>query len=235
MKDKDRLIMEEKLAAYIEDSLSKEEKAIIEDRLKESEEMRESLSGLRKTIQLLQGIEEVETPNWFTEKIMSRVREGTEQKKGIFERLFFPLHIKLPIQAFAAIFLVAVTIFIYRAYKPEPDTIRSNQPGIPTEQQPLTEEVWGDIKIIVNVEDIANANDEVQTAITNVGGILLRKQSFESKNILFVLLDIKQVNELYERLKPIGEVKEEGDLSTVKGDVKVKIEIVKKSTPLKHK
>jgi len=224
---KDRLTMEEKLAAYIEGTLSEEEKSIIEEQLKESEEMRETLSDLRKTIQLLQGLEEVETPNWFTEKIMSRVREGTEQKKGIFERLFFTLHIKLPIQVFAVIFLAAVSIFIYKAYKPEPDSIRSTQPGIPADQ-PQTEEVWGDIKIIVNVEDIPNANDEVQTAITNLGGIVLRKQSFETKNILFVLLDIKQVNELYERLKPIGEVKEEGDLSTVKGDVKVKIEIVNK-------
>jgi len=224
---KDRLTMEEKLAAYIEGTLSEEEKSIIEEQLKESEEMRETLSDLRKTIQLLQGLEEVETPNWFTEKIMSRVREGTEQKKGIFERLFFTLHIKLPIQVFAVIFLAAVSIFIYKSYKPEPDSIRSTQPGIPTDQ-PQTEEVWGDIRIIVNVKDIDNANNAVQTAITNLGGIVLRKQSFESKNILFVLLDLKQVNELYERLKPIGEVKEEGDLSTVKGSVKVKIEIVNK-------
>src|SRR3989304_5199849 len=183
---KDRLTMEEKLAAYIEGTLSEEEKSIIEEQLK-----------------------------------------GTEQKKGIFERLFFTLHIKLPIQVFAVIFLAAVSIFIYKSYKPEPDSIQSTQPGIPTDQ-PQTEEVWGDIRIIVNVKDIDNANNAVQTAITNLGGIVLRKQSFKSKNILSVLLDLKQVNELYERLKPIGEVKEEGDLSTVKGNVKVKIEIVNK-------
>ena len=231
----DRLTMEEKLIAYIEGTLSEEEKLIIDEQLKESQEMRESLSDLRKTIQLLTKLEEVETPNQFTEKIISRVREETEQKNGIFKRLFSPLHIKLPIQAIAIIFLVAVSIFIYRAYQPEPDKIRIIEPGIPTGEQPQTEEVWGDIKIILNVEDIDNANNEIQTTITNLGGIVLRKQSFESKNILFVLLDLKQVNELYERLKPIGEVEEEGDLSTVKGNVKVKIEIVKKYPPVKHK
>ncbi len=221
---KDRLSKEEKLAAYIEGTLSEEEKFIIEEQLKESKEMRESLSDLRKTIQLLNSLEEVETPNWFTEKIISKVREETEQKKGMLERLFFPLHIRLPIGALAAIFLVVVSIFIYKAYQPEPDRIRSTQPG---EKGPQTEEVWGDVKMTVNVKDIDKANDEVRTAITNLGGVVLRKQSFENKNVLFVLLDLKKLNELRERLKPIGEVEEKGDLSTLKGDVKVNMQIVK--------
>lgn len=220
--------MEEKLAAYIEGALSEEEKSIIEAQLKESEEMRETLSDLRKTIQLLQNLEGAETPNWFTERIMSKVREETEHKKGILDRLFFPLHIKLPIEALAAIFLVVVSILIYKAYNPEPDKIRSTQPG---EQEPQTEEVWGDIRIILNVENMDNANDEVQTAITNLGGMVLRKQSFESKNILFVLLNSQKVNELYERLKPVGEAKKEGKLTTLKRDIKLKIEIVKEHPP----
>ncbi|HEX9667570.1 MAG TPA: hypothetical protein VGA95_13565 [Thermodesulfobacteriota bacterium] len=228
MKDKNALTMEEKLAAYIEGTLSEEEKAIIDGQLKESEEMRESLSDLRKTIQILQGAEKVETPKLFTEQIISRVREEALQKKGMFERFFSPLHTKLPIQAFAAIFLVALSIFIYKAYKPELDRIRSNQAGIPTQKQPQPEEIWGDIKITAYVKDIDIANKETQTTITNLGGIILRKQSFEGKNILFVLLDLKRVNELYEGLKPIGEVEEEGELRKVKGDVKIKIEILKK-------
>ncbi|HWP92998.1 MAG TPA: DUF2275 domain-containing protein [Thermodesulfobacteriota bacterium] len=220
---KDRLSKEEKLAAYIEGTLSKEERLYIEEQLKESEEMRESLSDLRKTIHLLNSLEEVETPNWFTEKIISKVREEAEQKKGILERLFFPLHIKLPIEVLATVFLVVVSIFIYKAYQPEPDRIRSTQPG----EQPQIEQVWGDIRISINTKDIDSANAEVQTAITDIGGVVLRKQSFENKNVLFVLLDLKKLNELRERLKPIGEVEEEGDLSTVKGHIKVKIQIVK--------
>lgn len=43
-----------------------------------------------------------------------------------------------------------------------------------------------------------------------------------------MLLNSQKMNELHEILRPIGEVKEEGDLSTRKGSVKVKIEIVKK-------
>ncbi len=223
---KDRLAMEEKLAAYIEGTLSEEERLLVEERLKESEEMRESLSDLRKTIQLLQGLNEVDIPALYTEKIISKVRRETEQKKGILDRLFFPQNSRLSLQALAAIFLVVVCILIYKVYNPEPDRIRSTQPGVPTEQ-PQTGEVWGDIKIIVKVEDIDSANEEVQTAIRNLGGILLRKQSIENKEVLFVLLELQKVNDLYERLKPIGEINEDGDLSTVKGDVKAKIEIVK--------
>ena len=202
----DRLTMEEKLVAYIEGTLSEEERMLVEEHLKESEEMRESLSDLRKTIQLLQGPDEVEPPNWFTEKTISRVREEARQKKGIFERFFFPLHINIPVGVFAVIFLVVVSLLIYKAYQPEPDKTRSTKPGIPT---PRTEEVWGDIRISLKVEDIDGANNEVQAAITNLGGVVLRKQSFRNNNILFVLLDLEKVNELYERLKPIGKVKEE--------------------------
>lgn len=227
----DRLNIEEKLVAYIEGTLSEEERLRVEEQLKGSQEMRESLSDLRKTIQLLQSPEEVEPPTWFTEKTISRVKEETRRKKEIFEKLFFPLHIKLPIQAFAVIFLVVVCFLIYKAYQPEPDKIRSAKSGIPTSQ---TEEVWGNIRITLNVEDIDNANNEVQAAITNLGGVILRKQSFKSKHILFVLLDSQKVNELYERLEPIGTVKEEGKLSTLKGNLKVKIDIVKEYPSPKH-
>src|SRR3989304_4275901 len=141
---KDRLTMEEKLAAYIEGTLSEEEKSIIEEQLKESEEMRETLSDLRKTIQLLQGLEEVETPNWFTEKIMSRVREGTEQKKGIFERLFFTLHIKLPIQVFAVIILAAWSAPVPKPPKSPPHVTVQSRGGV-SRMPPRAQEVWGDI------------------------------------------------------------------------------------------
>ncbi len=220
----DRLNIEEKLVAYIEGILSEEERSLVEVQLKESQEMRESLSDLRKTIQLLQRPEEVEPPTWFTEKTISRVKEETRRKKEIFKKLFFPLHIKLPIQAFALIFLAVICFFIYKAYQPEPDKIRSAKLGIPA---PQTEEIWGNIRITLNVEDSYNADNEVQVAVTNLGGVVLKKQSLENKKILFVLLDLQRVKALIERLKVTGEVKEEGDLSTIKGSVKVKIDIVK--------
>jgi hypothetical protein len=228
----DRLTNEEKLVAYIEGILSEEERLLVEEQLKGSREVRETLSDLRKTIQLLQSPDVVEPPNWFTEKTISRVREEAHQKMGIFERFFPPIHINVPIGVFAVIVLVVVSFLIYKSYQPEPDKIRSTKPGIPTTQ---TEEVWGDIRITLNVDDIDGTNNEVQAAITNLGGVVLRKQSFENKNILFVLLDSEKVNELYERLKPIGKVKEEGKLSTLKANVKVKIDIVKEYPSLNHK
>ena len=45
-----------------------------------------------------------------TQKIMAKVRAEAEEKKTIFQRLFYPLTVKLPIQAIAVLFL-AVTGF----------------------------------------------------------------------------------------------------------------------------
>jgi predicted integral membrane protein DUF2275 len=228
----DRLNIEEKLVAYIEGTLSEEERMLVEGQLQKSDEMRESLTDLRKTIQLLQSYGEVEPPNWFTEKTIERIREKARRKKGIFERLLFPMHIKLPVQAVALILLVVACFFVYKAYQPVADKIRSTQRAIST---PQTEESWGDIKIILNVNDIDIANKEVQATIIDLGGVVLRKQSFQNKNILFVILDLEKLNQLDERLKPVGKVKKEGKLSAREGNSKVKIDIVKEDPSLERK
>jgi uncharacterized protein YoxC len=54
-----------------------------------------------------------------TQKIMARVREEAEQKKSIFRRLFYPLHVKLPIEAVAVAFLTITAFYIYQTIQPQ--------------------------------------------------------------------------------------------------------------------
>jgi hypothetical protein len=52
-----------------------------------------------------------------TQKIMSTVR-GEYARKSLVRRLFFPLHIKLPIEAFGVVLLALTAVFVYNAMQP---------------------------------------------------------------------------------------------------------------------
>jgi hypothetical protein len=111
--------IQEKLSAYIEGLISSEEKLRIDEHLKACQHCSESLADLKKTLEYMRNLEEVEPPPWLSGKVMARVRSEAEQKRGILQRLFYPLHVKLPIEAFAAIFLVITTVYIYKTMQPE--------------------------------------------------------------------------------------------------------------------
>lgn len=109
----------EKLSYYIEGLVSSEEKIFIDEHLMSCEMCSESLSDLRKTVNYAQNLEEIEPPQWLTERVMARVRSESQPKKGILEKLFYPLHIKLPIEAVVAVLVVVISIYMYKALFPE--------------------------------------------------------------------------------------------------------------------
>ncbi len=111
--------IQEKLSAYIEDIILSDEKTLIEEHLKSCQRCRESLADLRKTIEHIKNIEEVEPPSWLTQKTMTRVKAEAETKKGIFQRLFYPLYIKIPVGAIATIAIAVTTIYIFKAIQLE--------------------------------------------------------------------------------------------------------------------
>ncbi|MBP7529844.1 MAG: DUF2275 domain-containing protein [Syntrophorhabdaceae bacterium] len=111
--------MEERLGAYLEDFLDEKEKKALEEHLSACPHCRHTLEDLRKTKEILAGMDEVDPPPWLTEKIMAQIHEGHAQKEGFFRRLFFPLHIKIPVQALATVFVVALSVYLYKSTLPE--------------------------------------------------------------------------------------------------------------------
>jgi hypothetical protein len=111
--------IQEKLSVYIGDIISAEEKAFIDEHLKSCERCSESLSDLKKTIEYVKNLEEIEPPSWLTQKVMARVRTEAKQKRGIIQRLFYPLHIKLPIEVAATIAIAITTIYVFKTIQPE--------------------------------------------------------------------------------------------------------------------
>jgi hypothetical protein len=50
---------------------------------------------------------------------MSRVRAEEEKKRGIFQKLFYPLRIKVPIEALATVLIAVTAVYVFRAVEPE--------------------------------------------------------------------------------------------------------------------
>ena len=108
-----------KLSDYLDDAVTPEEKTAIEKHLPTCAECRQALAELGATRRHVQSLPEVEPPPWLTSKIMAQVREQAEKKRGFFQWLFYPLHIKLPMEAVGLIFLTVAAYLIVQKTQPE--------------------------------------------------------------------------------------------------------------------
>ncbi len=129
----------EMLSAYIDGIMSSEENNAVGEHLKSCASCRNALTDLKNTIKEVQNIQEVEPPPWFEKQVMARVKAESKSGKRIIERLFFPLHIKLPLEALATIAIVATSIYVYKATQPDLQmsefSLKRQAPDILSEQE----------------------------------------------------------------------------------------------------
>jgi hypothetical protein len=115
--------IEEKLPAYQEGTLSPDEKRLVDAHISKCTQCSAALQDLEKTLILLRNLPEVEPPPWFTQKIMAQVREEGTRKHSLFRKLFYPFHVKIPIEAFATLLVVILGVYIYQSTIPVTQTI----------------------------------------------------------------------------------------------------------------
>lgn len=108
---KDCAGIREQLSAYLDDVLAPDELRAVEEHLKQCSTCAAALEDLRKVVGHLHKLEQVDPPPWFTQKVMTRVREAGE-KKGLFAWLAAPMYIKLPVGALATVALAVTTYFV---------------------------------------------------------------------------------------------------------------------------
>jgi anti-sigma factor RsiW len=106
--------IESRLPAYLEHLLSPDEKETIEGHLASCAHCSRACEAIRKTQGIVKNLPEVEPPPFFEQRIMSGVQEEAAQKQGILRKLFYPLYIKVPIQAFATLLVAVMAFSIYR-------------------------------------------------------------------------------------------------------------------------
>ena len=296
--------IQQRLSAYIEDIISSEEKGLIEEHLKSCQQCNESLGDLKKTLEYVQNLEEIEPPPWLKQKVVARVRSEAEAKRGIFQRLFYPLHIKLPIEALAAILIAITTVYIFKTVQPELELAKAPSeevrprillaekekapaidegkpvPAKPTEkfmiaeeqeisvgnyaepkaparvakrekarpsagavakdefkrkalsselQLALVERKEEGISLTLNVLEIETASKEIEKALLQLNGKIIKREYFEDRSLIAAELDSKKMKELFEKLELIGQLKDKAlDLEAWEGSIELRIEISKK-------
>lgn len=112
--------VQDNLNNYIEGILSSEAIRPFEEHLASCNKCREAHADLKKTISHIKGIEEIESPQWLTQKVMSKVREEAEaqQKKGVLRRIFSLFSVNMPLKAAAAVAIAVTTIYIFKDIQP---------------------------------------------------------------------------------------------------------------------
>jgi hypothetical protein len=111
--------IQEMLSSYIEGIISPEESNLIDEHLSACSKCKEALYDLKKTLEYVQNLEDVEPPEWLTQTVMTRIRSETEPRKGILQKLFYPLYIKLPIEAVAVVLIAVTALYIFKTIRPE--------------------------------------------------------------------------------------------------------------------
>jgi predicted anti-sigma-YlaC factor YlaD len=105
--------VQKRLSAYIEKVVPPKQKALIDAHLKGCKTCKRALADLKKAVNYVQKLEEVEPPAWLAQKVMTRVRSEAEAKRGILQKIFYPFHIKIPLEAVALILIAVGTIYIF--------------------------------------------------------------------------------------------------------------------------
>ncbi len=133
MKDHDAI--RHMLSEYIEGSVSTHEREEIEGHIASCPECGAALDELKKTIEHIRTVEELEPPAWLSQKIMAKVREAAESRKSVWQKVFHPLHLKLPIEAAAVAFLAVTAFYIYQAVRPAMNTAEAPMEGFAAKQE----------------------------------------------------------------------------------------------------
>ena len=107
------------LPGMIDGALPETEKKRIEAHLETCVSCRKAFADLRMSDERVKSLEDVEPPPWLKTRVMARVREEAGQKEGFLRKFFYPLHIKVPIQALATVLIAVVAWNVYKTGEPE--------------------------------------------------------------------------------------------------------------------
>ncbi len=110
--------IEKLLSPYLDKNLTGKEISLVEDHLKTCSHCPRELERLKRTIHLVSSLEEVAPPKNFLGAIHRRLKAESGLRRFL-DKLFFPLPVKLPLEALAAV-LIAVGIIYLNPFAPPP-------------------------------------------------------------------------------------------------------------------
>ena len=125
------------LADFLDKSLDIERTQEIEDHLAACSLCSEEVASLAECHRLVSGLPVVEPPVGFTTRLMAQVREAANPP-SLWERLFLPLRIKIPLQATAVVLIAVLAAYIYQKEPLQRESRVTFQPESSFKQQEET-------------------------------------------------------------------------------------------------
>ena len=132
------------LSAYCGNDLPAGDRAMVEDHLSDCPACRSELADLQITARLIRTTPEVEPPPWMTARIMAHVREEKSSKKSWLKNLFFPLHIKIPLEVMALLVVCVSGYYMSRTVETEmkaPQILQDAPPAATVLDKPAKREM----------------------------------------------------------------------------------------------
>lgn len=106
-----------RLSEYLEESLGPTTAKQVESHLSSCRLCRAEADGLALCIQQVTKLPLVEPPMGFAQRVMSHIRE-LEKQPRFWERLLFPLNIKIPIHATAVVLIGILAVYLFEKQDP---------------------------------------------------------------------------------------------------------------------
>jgi hypothetical protein len=122
------------LPACLDGILSKTENALVEKHLEACDSCAATFREYQQARQLIRSLEEEEAPPGFAKRVIARIEEEEGKKAGILRKLFYPLYIKVPIQAVVTIGVAVLAIQTYRSVEPGKETSPQYEITVPSGQ-----------------------------------------------------------------------------------------------------
>ncbi len=114
-----------RLSDYIDGEVTPAEKEAVERHLAACRDCADALRELRKTVEHLRRVEELEPPAWMTGKVLARVRAEAEKRQSPLRRFLSALAAGRPVQALALVFIVVAASVLYLRISPAPREAKS--------------------------------------------------------------------------------------------------------------
>ena len=129
------------LSAYVGGDLDPDRSRGVESHLTECPDCRAGVDDLRALMGLLRSVPEVEPPPWMTTRVIAILKEQQAEKRSWLQRIFFPLHIKLPIEVMALLVVCVSGYYLSRNVESElKQQVAQQGSDIPaTRPQPMLE------------------------------------------------------------------------------------------------
>jgi hypothetical protein len=125
------------LSDFLDKNLAVEHGAAIRDHLAICSLCSEETAGLAECQRLVSGLPAVEPPVGFTNRVMAEVREAANPPR-LWERVFLPLRIKIPLQATAVVLIAVLAAYIYRKEPLQQESVVAVQPESSSKKQEET-------------------------------------------------------------------------------------------------